>query len=105
MYHDYAQALILGCGHCKHLAPEFIKAAEELEKDGIKLAQVDCTQHQDLCKDIRGYPTMKIYKKDGNHSMYEGSRNSDGIIKFMRKYYSLIFNNSFLGKFRTPSPL
>lgn len=83
------QTCILGCGHCKHLAPEFAKAAEELEKDGVKLAQVDCTLNQDLCKDIRGYPTMKVFK-DGNHSMYGGARSSDGIVNYMRKYDILI---------------
>lgn len=50
------------CGHCKHLAPEFEKAAEAFANSPkVVLAEVDCDQHKDLCNKhgIRGFPTMK----------------------------------------------
>lgn len=78
------------CGHCKNLGPEFAAAADSLQETNtdIKLAQVDCTTERDLCSkfDIRGYPTMKIFKGEvESPSDYPGQRQSDAIINYMVK--------------------
>lgn len=88
------------CGHCKNLAPHYIEAAEYLSntEKNISLAQIDCTQNDELCMDhgIRGYPTLKIFK-DGKAIDYEGQRSANAIINFMLKH-SLppvqVFNNT-----------
>ncbi|CCH58297.1 hypothetical protein TBLA_0A05040 [Henningerozyma blattae CBS 6284] len=77
------------CGHCKNLAPQYVDAAAQLESRNIPLAQVDCTENDELCLEhgIRGYPTIKVFK-DGNVTHptdYEGQRSAGAIVKFMVK--------------------
>lgn len=77
------------CGYCKKLAPEFTQAANDLNESNpnIKLAQVDCTEEEELCKDfgIRGYPTLKIIRGSNEPEDYEGTREANGIKEYMIK--------------------
>ncbi|XP_019364666.1 PREDICTED: protein disulfide-isomerase A4 [Gavialis gangeticus] len=74
------------CGHCKRLAPEYEKAAQELSKrtPPIPLAKVDATAETELAKkfDVTGYPTLKIFRK-GKPYDYNGPREKYGIVDYM----------------------
>ncbi|KAM7176794.1 protein disulfide-isomerase A4 isoform 2-T2 [Macrochelys suwanniensis] len=74
------------CGHCKKLAPEYERAAQELSKrtPPILLAKVDATAETDLAKkfDVSGYPTLKIFRK-GKPFDYNGPREKYGIVDYM----------------------
>jgi len=78
------------CGHCKRLAPEYDKAATALKKvdPPIPLAKVDCTSDngKDTCSKygVSGYPTLKIFKNGEFASEYNGPRDADGIVKYMK---------------------
>jgi len=76
------------CGHCKHLAPEYEKAAQTLKSNDppIILAKVDATVETDLGSrfSIQGYPTMKIFRQ-GKEFEYKGPRDAAGIINYMQK--------------------
>lgn len=79
------------CGHCKRLAPEYAKAATALKRNDpvVPLAKVDCTNDaggKDICSEfgVSGYPTLKIFKGGEFSQEYQGPREADGIVKYMR---------------------
>jgi len=75
------------CGHCKHLQPEFAKAATRLLKEDppIKLGKVDATIESALGQEygVQGYPTLKVFR-NGVASDYNGPREEAGIVKYMK---------------------
>merc|ERR1712025_257794 len=79
------------CGHCKSLAPEYAKAAEQLEKDGsdILLVKVDATIHGELAKEfgVGGYPTLKWFKGSDRAAPvdYKGGQKADEIVSWVTK--------------------
>jgi len=77
------------CGHCKTLAPEFAKAAQALAGlSNVALAKVDATVHPETAKKygVRGYPTLKWFKKDPENAMeYGGGRKDAEIQSWIKK--------------------
>jgi len=77
------------CGHCKRMKPEFEKAASILEGNDppVHLVKVDCTESgKDTCGkfEVRGYPTLKIFRGGELSQDYNGPREVNGIVKYMK---------------------
>jgi len=77
------------CGHCKRLKPEFEKSGGDLLANDppVTLAKVDCTEGgKDVCNkfEVRGYPTLKIFRNGELSADYNGPREAAGITKYMR---------------------
>lgn len=78
------------CGHCKRLAPEYEDAATRLKNNDppVPLAKVDCTEAgKDTCgkHGVSGYPTLKIFRNGKMSQDYDGPRQADGIVSYMKK--------------------
>ncbi|CAJ0578176.1 unnamed protein product, partial [Mesorhabditis spiculigera] len=76
------------CGHCKRMAPEYEKAATKLKTNDppVALIKVDCTVDKATCDKfgVSGFPTIKIFRNGEVAQDYDGPREADGIIKYMR---------------------
>ncbi|CAP30096.1 Protein CBR-PDI-3 [Caenorhabditis briggsae] len=76
------------CGHCKKMAPEYEKAAPKLASNDppVALIKVDCTTEKTVCDKfgVKGFPTLKIFRNGSPAQDYDGPRDADGIVKFMR---------------------
>jgi protein disulfide-isomerase A1 len=76
------------CGHCKKLAPEYVKAAEALAKENppIYIAKVDATVNKEIAGrfEVKGFPTLKWFVGQ-QPTEYKGGRTADEIINWIKK--------------------
>ena len=74
------------CGHCKKMAEEYKRAAEEVYRRNLKytIGELDATEYTISAKkyDIVGYPTLKLFFK-GDILDYEGERTGNAILDFI----------------------
>ncbi|KAH1081733.1 hypothetical protein J1N35_021494 [Gossypium stocksii] len=72
------------CGHCKRLAPEWKRAANNL-KGKVKLGHVDCDSEKSLMSrfNVQGFPTILVFGADKDSPVsYEGARTASAIESF-----------------------
>ncbi|XP_072981249.1 protein disulfide isomerase-like 2-3 [Typha angustifolia] len=72
------------CGHCKKLAPEWKRAANNL-KGKVKLGHVDCDAEKSLMSrfNVQGFPTILVFGIDKDSPyLYEGARAAAAIESF-----------------------
>ncbi|XP_076021370.1 protein disulfide-isomerase A6 isoform X2 [Genypterus blacodes] len=74
------------CGHCKNLEPEWAAAAsvvKEQTKGKVRLGAMDATVHQVVSGryGIRGFPTIKVFRKGEQPEDYQGGRSRGDIIE------------------------
>ncbi|KAF8590271.1 thioredoxin-like protein [Ramaria rubella] len=69
------------CGHCKKLAPTWIKFAAQM-KEKVTVAEVNCEDHASICSSekVKGYPT--IFYQHGHTLDYTGRRTLEALEAF-----------------------
>jgi len=76
------------CGHCKQLEPIYNELATKLANvTNLVIAKMDSTANEHPSLNIRGFPTIKFYKKGEKSSPmdYSGDRTLDGFMAFLEK--------------------
>ncbi|KAG2485578.1 hypothetical protein HYH03_015739 [Edaphochlamys debaryana] len=77
------------CGHCKTLKPHYSKAATILKTAApdVVIAKVDATVEESLGTKfgVQGYPTLKWFVDGELASDYNGPREADGIVGWIKK--------------------
>jgi protein disulfide-isomerase A6 len=77
------------CGHCKALAPEWARAADEMSGE-VKFVAIDADAHRELGSDygVKGFPTIKFFpagkKSPSDAQDYNGPRTASEIVSNMR---------------------
>lgn len=84
------------CGHCKKLAPEYEKLAEELKGiPSVVIAKMDSTANEAKGVMIKGFPTLKFYRANNKTPLdFSGERNFEGLLKFVKDNASVKFETT-----------
>ena len=93
------------CGHCKALEPTYAEVSQavsdsnmqvqvlkfnmdkhgkDVQEQNIGMSDFGVPVHQD----VKGFPTVILYKKDGSRSMYKGPREVGPMMSTIKAYYS-----------------
>lgn len=104
--HDYTFINFFAgwCSHCRTFAPAWVQLAEKIHGNGadkpaqffkdregvdrsVRLIKMNCVDFQHLCneKGIDAYPTLRLYKGDGDFSLFEGKRDEAEIIRWLER--------------------
>lgn len=76
------------CGHCRHFAPEYAAAAQQLKQANppIPLAKVNAIAERKLAEQygVRGYPTIKLFINSRDQE-YTGGSTEQSIVTWVTK--------------------
>ncbi|RDB15626.1 Thioredoxin domain-containing protein 5 [Hypsizygus marmoreus] len=82
------------CGHCREFAPTWDQLVQESEKEHptVKLAQVNCITHGDLCNenDVKAYPSLRFYNNGERVENFKGDRNLDSLHTFIKRHVDAV---------------
>lgn len=75
------------CGHCKSMAGDYSKVAEDLKEAPYKIAKLDATVNSATAAkySVSGYPTLLFFIEGKNYVKYSGGRTKDDIISWIFK--------------------
>jgi len=73
------------CGHCQRLKPTWDKIAKRPGIEGVKVAKVDCTASEAICKqyDVKGYPTILYFRNGKKLDTFSGDKSETGLKEYI----------------------
>ena len=77
------------CGHCKKLAPDYIKLAQKLKNNKkLLIAEIDATANEIETVRISGFPTLKLWPAGDKSKAvdYRGNRTIADMEKFLKEH-------------------
>ena len=68
-------SMLIG-GYCKRFMPTWNKAKSELQNNNVVLRDFEADENPDIMEEnnVSGYPTLKLFKPNGEVVSYEGDR-------------------------------
>lgn len=78
------------CPHCKSIKPEFLEFSKKksINMDGttvfLNMVEADTDAEKMKGKPVKGFPTFLFEKEDGSTVEYDGERNSQGWMQFIK---------------------
>ena len=76
------------CGHCKQLVPIYEKLAKRVKHiKNLVIAKLDGTANEHPSIQVKGFPTIKFYRKGDkqNPLEYAGGRDFEGFMEYLKK--------------------
>jgi len=71
------------CGHCKSMAPDWVKLGETINKKDVIIADYDATANYAEVERVEGFPTLVFYDSQGGKEVYQGERTYDALLAFV----------------------
>jgi thiol-disulfide isomerase/thioredoxin len=73
----------LWCGHCIAMKDDFEKASSRSKN--VSFIKVDADQYPELCAhyNVRGFPTLKLFKNGEESETYSGVRSADAFLSWL----------------------
>ena len=74
--------------HCKTLAPKYDKLGKKFKNvESVVIAKMDATQNDYTPEyQVSGFPTMYFKPAGGKPQLYEGDREVDGFVAYIKKH-------------------
>lgn len=79
------------CPHCIMMKPAWRQAKLAMDPKSVNIAEIEYSNMERLPKemqDVRGFPSIKVYRGTRAVDEYLGERTPEGFLNFMRKYAS-----------------
>jgi thioredoxin-like negative regulator of GroEL len=78
------------CGHSRNFLSEWKKIKNEIKSRGelnTVCIEYNCENDKKMCENynVRGYPTLLLHKENGEVVNYNGPRETEEIIKFVKQ--------------------